>query len=402
MTNTTSIDTASADNSGHDVIRSYRIQTDEETGGDETWDALHDYADAHPAPAALVPFVDRHTPGDFTGVVVDVATGEAAITWLATAAEALGWDERTTPVLVIPLADSTPPLADALAAAIEAAEEAQSALDDYSDEHGYAGSGDERVEIDRLGQLSSEADVAVEAARAAWLASDEPRTYVESATPLADAFAAAVAAAAVAEHAWYDDDTSEDDACIGEHGPDCRHPTLVATRAADAAVEAARAAWCASDERRTYVIRYDDSSGVKSEVTCAPSEIDAAVEDEVRSGDWCDDGTVTYVDVKVTCDDGTDDCQTIVIQPEAPSCADGHEHDWHSPHEVVGGSTDNPGVQGHGGGVLIHEVCRHCGAHRHTDTWAQRRDTGEQGFREVTYSEPDEESLSWASAAVRR
>ena len=34
-----------------------------------------------------------------------------------------------------------------------------------------------------------------------------------------------------------------------------------------------------------------------------------------------------------------------------------------------------------------HEVCRHCGCKRTTDTWAQNRETGEQGLREVSYEE---------------
>lgn len=83
----------------------YRIQIDEETGGDETWDALHDYADAHPAPDALRPFVILGGAHLGDEVMVDQAAGEAAIAWLAAAAEALDWDERTTPVLVTPESD---------------------------------------------------------------------------------------------------------------------------------------------------------------------------------------------------------------------------------------------------------------------------------------------------------
>jgi hypothetical protein len=81
--------------------RAYRILTDEETGGDEIWDALHDYADFHPAPEALQPFVSRNELGNFTGIVVDRTSGIAAIAWLADARRVLGWDERTTPVLVV-------------------------------------------------------------------------------------------------------------------------------------------------------------------------------------------------------------------------------------------------------------------------------------------------------------
>ncbi len=82
------------------VTVSYRIQTDEECGADEIWDALHDYADIHPAPAALAPFVDRHELGDFRGVEVSADDGEAALAWLAKAGEALGWAEGVTPVIV--------------------------------------------------------------------------------------------------------------------------------------------------------------------------------------------------------------------------------------------------------------------------------------------------------------
>ncbi len=91
------------------ALGSYRIQTDEGTGGDVIWDALHDYADAHPAPAALAPFVDRDALGDFAGVLVDVAAGQAAIAWLDVARRVLGWDERTTPVLVTPCTEFASP-----------------------------------------------------------------------------------------------------------------------------------------------------------------------------------------------------------------------------------------------------------------------------------------------------
>lgn len=81
------------------MATAYRIQIDEETGSDEVWDALHEYAAAHPAPEALEPYVGNHGwPND---TVVSSAVGRVAIAWLAAAARALEWDERTTPVLVI-------------------------------------------------------------------------------------------------------------------------------------------------------------------------------------------------------------------------------------------------------------------------------------------------------------
>jgi hypothetical protein len=218
-----------------------------------------------------------------------------------------------------------------------------------------------------------------------------------TASPLGDALRSAQVAASAAEQAWLDDDTSDDDACVGEHGPGCRHPTLVASRAADAAVEAARAALIASEEPRSYTIRYLDSSGVETFVTCSPDELDAEVEADVRSGDYSGGEGTQYVDVLVTSEDGTEERRTITIQPEAPDCADGLEHDWQSPLSLVGGIAQNPGVWGKGGGLTIHEVCAYCGAHRHTDTWAQRRDTGEQGLTEVRYGDADAETLAWVA-----
>lgn len=77
---------------------------------------------------------------------------------------------------------------------------------------------------------------------------------------------------------------------------------------------------------------------------------------------------------------------TTQVEEDEPECTR-PAHAWHSPHEIVGGCESNPGVWASGGGVAIHEVCRHCGCARITDTWAQRPDTGEQGLRSVTYRE---------------
>lgn len=85
---------------------------------------------------------------------------------------------------------------------------------------------------------------------------------------------------------------------------------------------------------------------------------------------------------------------TIAIDPEEPECV-ADEHDWHSPHSVVGGIAENPGVWGHGGGVIVKEVCAHCGVYRIRDTWAQRPDTGEQGLESVKCLPADEVSLRW-------
>lgn len=86
---------------------------------------------------------------------------------------------------------------------------------------------------------------------------------------------------------------------------------------------------------------------------------------------------------------------TYTFEPPEPDCAGGDEHDWQAPISVLGGVRENPGVWGHGGGVIIREVCANCGVYKETDTWAQNPDTGEQGLESVKYEPADELSLAW-------
>lgn len=94
---------------------------------------------------------------------------------------------------------------------------------------------------------------------------------------------------------------------------------------------------------------------------------------------------------------GETDSGTEQLDPDEPYCT-GASHDWQSPHEVLGGLEENPGVWGHGGGVIIRRVCAHCGAYRITDTWAQRPDTGEQGLTSIRYEDADDASRAWIEA----
>lgn len=75
----------------------------------------------------------------------------------------------------------------------------------------------------------------------------------------------------------------------------------------------------------------------------------------------------------------------IAIDPTEPECVDGGDHDWQSPHELVGGCESNPGVWGSGGGVRMQTVCMHCGCARTADTWAQDPTDGEQGLTSTSY-----------------
>lgn len=216
-----------------------------------------------------------------------------------------------------------------------------------------------------------------------------------TATPLADALNAAIVAADLADQAWLNDDSCDSD--------DKTHPAWIATESADLARDAARAALAGSTEPRAWKIA---CSGVAESITATSLE-DALrqAEANVRDCDWSSDGDgadeqgTTYVDVRVTCDlTGETDSVTVDVQPKEPDCADGCQHHWKAPIELVGGIAVNPGVVGHGGGVVMHEICAHCGVHRHTDTWATRRDTGEQGLVKIRYSEPDADSLAWVTS----
>jgi hypothetical protein len=126
--------------------------------------------------------------------------------------------------------------------------------------------------------------------------------------------------------------------------------------------------------------------------------LNEAANEYVEDGDWGDDRSKTdWVDVyawhrwklgEIEIDEERE-CFTVEIKPEEPECTEGNEHEWCSPFDVLGGIKENPGVWGNAGGVIIHEVCRHCGCLKTTDTWAQRSDTGEQGLTSVEYDDGD-------------
>ncbi len=179
----------------------------------------------------------------------------------------------------------------------------------------------------------------------------------------------------------------------------------------------------------SYTLRMLDGSGVEQTVEAESDEAaKEAARDWAREGDWDTTSTI-WVSVRVlrlvprhrigqgncdVCDDQDvklyahptatqavcEDCYAalnadevevgdvmVEIDPVAPNCADGSRdgHDWQSPIEIVGGVKENPGVWGHGGGVMIHAVCMRCGCARITDTWAQDRATGRQGLTSVSF-----------------
>lgn len=129
-----------------------------------------------------------------------------------------------------------------------------------------------------------------------------------------------------------------------------------------------------------------------------------AAEQYVADGDWGDESrtetdyhhlrywrVALYLHEGEVCeaeDIDADSCR-VTSEPPVPPCVDGtDDHDWQSP-SWLGGCDENPGVWGHGGGVVCHEVCLRCGCGQETDSWAQDPQTGEQGLHSVTYH-PDQ------------
>ena len=131
-----------------------------------------------------------------------------------------------------------------------------------------------------------------------------------------------------------------------------------------------------------------------------------ACQQYVDGGDWGSEAKTSWVRVTATeiADEVEDldapepesETYTIEIPPTEPECCGG-DHDWASPLSVVGGIKENPGVYGHGGGVICTEVCRHCGCYQITDTWAQNPENGAQGLTSVEYKDSDESSEAWLS-----
>lgn len=188
-----------------------------------------------------------------------------------------------------------------------------------------------------------------------------------------EALQAALAALEAAQDAYDSDDA-------GPEGPE-----WAALQAAEAAADEAREVLRASDEARPFELCEE---GIWYDTVQASSLEEAlqAARDGADRANYNDAGGTLWIDVRVRCElTGEEESDTVQLDADEPECEDGEEHDWQSPVEIVGGIKENPGVWGHGGGVIIHEVCLRCGCKRTTDTWAQRPDTGEQGLHSVSY-----------------
>lgn len=168
-------------------------------------------------------------------------------------------------------------------------------------------------------------------------------------------------------------------------------PTRAGLADADLACSEALAALLRSQEEIPWVVSDD---GYEFDEVWAAS-LDAAVEEakDLDIGDYPDVEATLRIVRRIRSEDiDEDESFTITVDPEEPECEKDKEHVWGSPYHIVGGLKENPGVYGHGGGVIIHEVCLRCGTSKKTDTWAQDRETGEQGLESVSYVENEHEA----------
>lgn len=135
---------------------------------------------------------------------------------------------------------------------------------------------------------------------------------------------------------------------------------------------------------QTYVLRDGDGSEEHIEaVDMASARL--AARTWVEGGDWGEPESTIWIRVSIACSSGDEESISIAVDPKEPRCDGDGEHDWQAPHALVGGSRENPGVHGHGGGVIITEVCLHCGCERVRATWSQDTSTGEEGLESVAY-----------------
>jgi len=135
-----------------------------------------------------------------------------------------------------------------------------------------------------------------------------------------------------------------------------------------------------------YEIRTDDTSW--QEVDCATLDAACICAADAAAEGWPEDRASTiWIGWRARpADDPAEERNgTVAVDPPEPPCRDDDNHDWQAPHELVGGLADNPGVHGHGGGLIFSYACVRCGCGRQRDTWATNPNTGEQGLDSVSY-----------------
>lgn len=165
---------------------------------------------------------------------------------------------------------------------------------------------------------------------------------------------------------------------------------------------------------------YDRTGGGVTQDISAVSLEDAIEKgrDWIEDGEWSgcrEDGDIIRLGItldacvrKITHDVGGDDiteeqdahdCSGSYSDPE-PECEEGGGdddggHDWQSPHELVGGIDDNPGVWATGGtSMRFATVCGRCGCYR-TENRVGCQRNADDADATVEYRDADDDSKAW-------
>lgn len=113
-----------------------------------------------------------------------------------------------------------------------------------------------------------------------------------------------------------------------------------------------------------------------------PTEID---EEATANGD-AHDCTGRYSDTLPECE---------ATRPSPAEGEDQQGHDWRTPHSLVGGIKENPGVWSTGGtGMTFDYVCRNCGCYKHENHPGSQRNPDE-ALEAITIKPRDEASDAW-------
>lgn len=159
-------------------------------------------------------------------------------------------------------------------------------------------------------------------------------------------------------------------------------------------------------EWEDYVQRFKIWDDAISEII-ESDDIDCAMgyaEEKWQDGSWDEKQLIELYVQEIDWDDkpiGDVLTKDIEVGEDAlvPDCTE-DEHEWESPHELVGGLTENPGVWSTGGTTYVTKtVCKNCGIYRTETEYGSQRNP--QQCDRVEYEDSDDDSLKWVAKANR-
>jgi len=142
-----------------------------------------------------------------------------------------------------------------------------------------------------------------------------------------------------------------------------------------------------SDDGSSEEIESDDMDSAKEEA-----------EELWKGGDWDEKCRISVRIQEIDWDDNdVGDPEWIAVEcgedPASPDC-DEDDHEWETPHAVVGGLDSNPGCWSTGGtSMKFKSVCKHCGIYRIEHHTGAQYNPGEVDT--VEYEDADEDSLKF-------